>query len=226
MSQFSIIGTPLYQWEKGRRLKVVPLRGMRVDSVHFSNYGDSIALVVKPKEENGAFIAEIPNILLQDDKNIVVYSVNVSEDKIETLRECVFPVLKRARPSDYVYTETEVFTYKSLEERIKALEEGAAGSNGKSAYEIALDNGFNGTESEWLDSLKGKDGKDGKSGVYVGSGEMPEDCNIQIDPNGNPIDLSVYATTEYVDRKFGELEAVFDELHTYAQTLVARGVSE
>lgn len=28
------------------------------------------------------------------------------------------------------------------------------GSNGKSAYEIALDNGFIGTEQEWLSSLK------------------------------------------------------------------------
>ena len=28
------------------------------------------------------------------------------------------------------------------------------GVNGKSAYEIALDNGFVGTEQEWLDSLK------------------------------------------------------------------------
>lgn len=33
------------------------------------------------------------------------------------------------------------------------------GSNGKSAYEIAVENGFVGTEQEWLDSLKGKDGQ-------------------------------------------------------------------
>ena len=31
--------------------------------------------------------------------------------------------------------------------------------NGKSAYEIAVDNGFRGTEQEWLASLKGEDGK-------------------------------------------------------------------
>lgn len=128
MSQFSIIGTPLYQWELGRRLKIVPLRGMRIDSVHFSNYGDSEALVVKPKEENGQIIAEIPNILLQDDQNIVVHSVNVSEEKVETIQECVFPVRKRAKPSSYVYTETEVMTYKALDERIKALEQGGGGS--------------------------------------------------------------------------------------------------
>lgn len=35
---------------------------------------------------------------------------------------------------------------------------------GKSAYEIAVANGFDGTEAEWLASLKGADGKDGGKG--------------------------------------------------------------
>lgn len=35
---------------------------------------------------------------------------------------------------------------------------GRNGSNGKSAYLIAIDNGFQGTEEEWLESLKGQDG--------------------------------------------------------------------
>lgn len=37
-------------------------------------------------------------------------------------------------------------------------ETGAQGATGKSAYQIALDNGFVGTEEEWLASLHGKDG--------------------------------------------------------------------
>lgn len=39
--------------------------------------------------------------------------------------------------------------------------DGTNGQDGKSAYEIAVDNGFVGTETEWLASLKGQDGKDG-----------------------------------------------------------------
>ena len=35
---------------------------------------------------------------------------------------------------------------------------GGAGTAGKSAYEIAVDNGFVGTETEWLESLKGEKG--------------------------------------------------------------------
>lgn len=39
-----------------------------------------------------------------------------------------------------------------------------SGRNGKSAYEMAVENGFVGTEAEWLESLKGDDGKDGTNG--------------------------------------------------------------
>jgi hypothetical protein len=59
----------------------------------------------------------------------------------------------------------------------------ASGYDGKSAYEIAVKNGFEGTEAEWLASLKGS------SGVYVGSGDMPEECNVQIDPDGEVLTM-------------------------------------
>lgn len=42
---------------------------------------------------------------------------------------------------------------------------GCNGSNGKSAYELAVENGFTGTETEWLDSLNGKDGRNGSDGL-------------------------------------------------------------
>lgn len=42
---------------------------------------------------------------------------------------------------------------------------GADGADGKSAYQIAVDNGFVGTESEWLLSLKGEKGDPGTGGL-------------------------------------------------------------
>lgn len=130
MVSMKIIGTGLYQWEIGRQLQIIPLRNMSVDSVHLSNPGDTKALVVKPKEVNGMIVADIPNILLQSGDNLVVYSVNVSSDKVETLRECIFPVRNRAKPSDYVYTETEVLNYSSLDARLKKVETGGGAING------------------------------------------------------------------------------------------------
>lgn len=39
------------------------------------------------------------------------------------------------------------------------------GKDGKSAQQIALDNGFIGTETAWLESLKGERGTDGINGI-------------------------------------------------------------
>ena len=48
---------------------------------------------------------------------------------------------------------------------------GSGGADGKSAYQIALDNGFVGTETEWLDSLKGEKGDKGDTGPQGEVGE-------------------------------------------------------
>lgn len=41
------------------------------------------------------------------------------------------------------------------------------GKDGKSAYELALDNGFQGSVDDWLLSLVGKSGKDGFDGIGI-----------------------------------------------------------
>lgn len=43
-------------------------------------------------------------------------------------------------------------------------EKGDAGADGKSAYEVAVANGYTGTQAQWLASLKGADGAPGKDG--------------------------------------------------------------
>lgn len=43
-------------------------------------------------------------------------------------------------------------------------DKGDAGTNGKSAYEVAVANGYSGTQTQWLASLKGADGAPGKDG--------------------------------------------------------------
>lgn len=68
-----------------------------------------------------------------------------------------------------------------------------------SAYGIACAHGFRGTVEEWLLSLRGEPfrfedftpeqieslrGPRGLPGVYLGDGEMPEDCTVQIIPEG------------------------------------------
>lgn len=39
------------------------------------------------------------------------------------------------------------------------------GNNSKSAYQVAVENGFQGSEEDWLKSLHGADGKDGATSI-------------------------------------------------------------
>ena len=48
------------------------------------------------------------------------------------------------------------------------------GEDGKSAYQLAVDNGFTGTVEEWLESLKGQDGAPGKDGANGSDGAVGE----------------------------------------------------
>lgn len=63
----------------------------------------------------------------------------------------------------------DVVTLKSAEKRAKKYTDeaiaGAGAVKGKSAYQIAVDNGFVGTEKQWLASLKGEPGIDGVDGT-------------------------------------------------------------
>lgn len=116
-SIYLLDSSKLFQWDLNRKIKIIGKE--EVDEVHFSHIGDEEALVVKPIKENNILIAKIPNILLQESKDIFVYLV--SKDK--TLKETFFTVGRREKPTDYLYTEIDILNYSSLEKRLAELEE-------------------------------------------------------------------------------------------------------
>lgn len=73
--------------------------------------------------------------------------------------------------------------------------QGSVGPAGDSAYQIAVDNGFEGTEQQWLDSLGGN--ADTGSFTFVDN-EMTTDGEMSIGVNGVPgsINLSAYSGIE------------------------------
>lgn len=105
-----------YQWDLNQKLIV---EDAAVTEVHFCNRTDECSLVCETYTENDLTLVNVPNILLQQDWNIRVYAVCEDCTKAET----VFKVVRRTKPSDYIYTETEVKNYEQYEERLKALEE-------------------------------------------------------------------------------------------------------
>lgn len=155
MNTIKVIGSPLYQWEIGRQVQIFPMGRLKVSYVHFSHLGDTEALVVVPTEKDGRIVADIPNILLQSDQNLVVYVVDTAENCVETLRECVLPVRKRAKPTDYVYTETEVLNYAYLDKRLKDLEgEGLANAVAEYLKENPVEAGATAEEAAQIEQNK------------------------------------------------------------------------
>ena len=62
----------------------------------------------------------------------------------------------------------------AIDKKIASLHDGKDGVDGKSAYEIAVDNGYPGTEQAWLASLKGDKGDTGEPGAAGEKGEPGE----------------------------------------------------
>lgn len=87
-------------------------------------------------------------------------------DAAETVRATTVIHTLHIRPSGFSEeSETPVPPTPDLYQQLLQEIEKKQGADGKSAYEVAVANGFSGTESEWLLSLKGTDGVDGKDGV-------------------------------------------------------------
>lgn len=115
--------TELWRWDTDRQIDITLADGEAANEAHFSNMFFNRALVVPIKVEGNTARADIPNILLQASQAVNVYVTAYSADGERTMHSAKLYVQNRPKPSDYVYTETEVRRYEQLEERLNELEE-------------------------------------------------------------------------------------------------------
>ena len=104
-----------YQWDIDQRVVV---EDRSVTQVHYCNRTDDCALICECYELDGKWVADVPNILLQDNWRIRVYAF----DGCATKHEQRFDVIARSKPDTYVYTETEVLSYETISKRMDAIE--------------------------------------------------------------------------------------------------------
>ena len=87
----------------------------------------------------------------------------------ETVRATTVIKTLHIRPSGFEGKNSNVPPTPDLyQQLLEKIQSASKGTDGKSAFEIAVEHGFVGTETEWLESLKGVDGlpgKDGKDGA-------------------------------------------------------------
>lgn len=110
----------LWQWDLGRRATVT----VDCDKVHFANlnYGESLTVEVKSGE------VEIPNKLLMNGADLLCWAFIEDEEGAYTKKEQTFRVIKRAKPSDYLYKETEIISAEKILNEAKEYADAAKSS--------------------------------------------------------------------------------------------------
>ena len=101
------------QWDLNRKIIV---EDDSITKVHFTNSNriGKNALVCEVIDN----VVNVPNIILQDYGTIFVYGCDSNYTKyIEA-----FDIIRREKPDDYIYTETEVLNYNNLLGRLDNLE--------------------------------------------------------------------------------------------------------
>lgn len=144
---------------------------------HFSNQKINEKTVINNNQ------CDIPDDILQIGGKGMLSVYVINKDSSRTVYDFLILIKKRAELPDGIAPEHQ----QSFEEKVmgifnntKSLAESAKkeaqsvredadagmfdGKDGKSAYEIAVESGFEGTEEEWIESLKGEKGDTGDKG--------------------------------------------------------------
>ena len=221
----------LYQWDINRK---VIIDDTTIDEVHFCNKTDNCSLKVIPYEYNNLFVADIPNILLQESFPIKVYAY--LSDGYTIVEECL-KVKARTKPSDYRYEETTVIKLDDLINRAdnaiqqaqqSAQEAGqsatSAGQSATSAEQSASDADKTATDLyDYVDShiLQLTDDNEGnvRLQAIILEGDVPNindyytkaQTNAAIEEAVNGIeipepDLTPYATQQFVLDKVADID--------------------
>lgn len=166
---------------------------MDITEVHLWNDRIGGLAMVQPvcQGEAGRYV-EIPDVLFQREGRIFCWAVvsdGAGASTITDYDEIV--VIARAKPTNYAPGRVETLYYRSLLAELSLLKEAwqkaheedlpdlldaieqlrsaaqAGEFDGLSAYEVAVAAGFDGTQAEWLASLKGDPGADGFSPIVT-----------------------------------------------------------
>ncbi|HRU99515.1 MAG TPA: hypothetical protein P5092_19070 [Ruminococcus sp.] len=101
-----------------------------------------------------------------------IYGYDTASDT--TVRATTVPVTLNIRESGFEGEEPPIPPTPDLyTQLLKRIEDAEHGLDGKSAYQIAVDHGYIGTEEEWLASLHGKDG------ITPDMSEYPKTTEVQ-----------------------------------------------
>lgn len=161
----------LYQWDINQFVNVVGINPEMPVSLQFWRAGQAEAFVVESAVSGNTVTATIPNELLREPGELVIYiwqDTGTGEQKggrTETYFN--IPIKERAQPSDYIYDDNvEYISVKTVIENAKNATEAAT-----TAAKLATDTAADIKQRADNGEFNGKDGTDGKDGAPGAQGE-------------------------------------------------------
>ena len=142
-----------------------------------------------------------------------VFGYNTESDT--TVRATTVPVTLNIRPSGFVGDDEPPIppTPDLYAQLLKKIEEAGHGADGKSAYEIAVEHGYVGTETEWLASLKGEPGETPDMSEYPKTSEVTIIVEREIEAATG--DFHSHANKATLDRLTPELMQELSDLQQF-----------
>ena len=101
----SVTVSGLTQWDYGQQLHISGITLPDIAEVHFSSctlYAEAITRFTSKDEQNGGYIADIPNECLREPYDIKAWVYEIDSGQGQTKKEIFMPVFKRSRPKDFV----------------------------------------------------------------------------------------------------------------------------
>ncbi len=169
----------LYQWDINQFVNVVGINPEMPVSVQFWRVGQTEAFVVESTVSGNVVTAAIPNELLREPGELVVYiwqDTGAGEQKggrTETYFN--IPIKERAQPSDYIYDDNvEYISVKTVIEDAKNATAAAqeATEAATAAAQLATATAEDIKQRADSGEFNGKDGTDGKDGAPGAQGEQ------------------------------------------------------
>ena len=174
----------IFQYDRGQRIEFLDIPdGVEVQFSNDDTDKTSNKIITDSQ-------VEIPDFLIAMNGTITAYLQYIDENSQTTKKFLVIPVQERKQPEEYIseddepgfraemqgiMNDTKEIAESAKKEAQSVREDADAGDfdgrDGKSAYEIAVESGYQGTEEEWLESLKGDKGDTGEQGEKGDKGD-------------------------------------------------------
>lgn len=185
-----------YQWDLDRKLIVLD---NSISMVHFSNGLSDTTLDCETYRDGDITLVNVPNILLQQAARITAFAYDDNHTKYST----VFAVIDRPKPADYIYTETEVKNYEKLKNLVYRNNDDL--SHLKDEFQNYYDD-YSHTQMS-VASIEDDYYRFVRPQLEAHTAAIEE-----LKENGVEVDLTDYATKEYVNAEF---ENVYAELESF-----------